>query len=730
MEQKFKITGMMCAGCVSNVETAVKKLDNVEAVEVNLLTNSLNVTYKNGADDLSVIQAVDKAGYKAEVAEEDNFGKNRKANRKFLKKNFIKLSAAIATLLVLMYFSMGHMLSWWLPYQDPLSLVVTQLILTLVIVAIYFESFIRGFKTLFSLHPNMDTLTTIGITAAIGYGLYSLVMIFVDPSNAPMYAMNVYFEAAAMILVFVSIGHYLEDLAKMKTKGSLEKLISLVPDKGVKLVGADFIEVPIEQIYLGDIVRVNPGGKVPLDGVIIEGFGDIDQSAITGEADPKFKTIGDEVIGATINRNGSFTYKVTREEKDSTLKQIIRLVENAAATKAPIAALADKIAGIFVPIILALALVVFAVWLFIGDANLAFNMGISVLVISCPCALGLATPVAVMVGSGKGAENGILFKNAKSIQALSEVDTVVFDKTGTLTNGFLEVNEVNFSDEDLTKVAPIIMGLETLNDHPLSKALIKYLENLNHVGLKNMNGNYIPGQGMVGEYKGKRYLVGNKKLLDQFSVKLTKIPKVVGTHIYVSEDDNLVGLFVLTDVIKESSYEAVIALRKHHKKVVLLTGDNRINAEALAKKVGIDIVYSDVLPEDKVNVIKKLKEDGAKVVMVGDGINDAPALETANVGIALGSGTQIAIESAGIILVNDAPIDVFKAINLADKVVSNIKWNLFWAFFYNIIMIPLAAGLFINWGYQLTPMIASIFMSLSSIFVVLNALTIRLRKLQ
>ena len=730
MEQKFKITGMMCAGCVSNVETAVKKLDNVEAVEVNLLTNSLNVTYKVGADDLSVIQAVDKAGYKAEVAEEDNFGKNRKANRKFLKKNFIKLSAAIATLLVLMYFSMGHMLSWWLPYQDPLSLVVTQLILTLVIVAIYFESFIRGFKTLFSLHPNMDTLTTIGITAAIGYGLYSLVMIFVDPSNAPMYAMNVYFEAAAMILVFVSIGHYLEDLAKMKTKGSLEKLISLVPDKGVKLVGADFIEVPIEQIYLGDIVRVNPGGKVPLDGVIIEGFGDIDQSAITGEADPKFKTIGDEVIGATINRNGSFTYKVTREEKDSTLKQIIRLVENAAATKAPIAALADKIAGIFVPIILALALVVFAVWLFIGDANLAFNMGISVLVISCPCALGLATPVAVMVGSGKGAENGILFKNAKSIQALSEVDTVVFDKTGTLTNGFLEVNEVNFSDEDLTKVAPIIMGLETLNDHPLSKALIKYLENLNHVGLKNMNGNYIPGQGMVGEYKGKRYLVGNKKLLDQFSVKLTKIPKVVGTHIYVSEDDNLVGLFVLTDVIKDSSYEAVIALRKHHKKVVLLTGDNRINAEALAKKVGIDIVYSDVLPEDKVNVIKKLKEAGAKVVMVGDGINDAPALETANVGIALGSGTQIAIESAGIILVNDAPIDVFKAINLADKVVSNIKWNLFWAFFYNIIMIPLAAGLFINWGYQLTPMIASIFMSLSSIFVVLNALTIRLRKLQ
>ena len=730
MEQKFKISGMMCAGCVSNVETAVKKLDNVEAVEVNLLTNSLNVTYKVGADDLSVIQAVDKAGYKAEVAEEDNFGKNRKANRKFLKKNFIKLSAAIATLLVLMYFSMGHMLSWWLPYQDPLSLVVTQLILTLVIVAIYFESFIRGFKTLFSLHPNMDTLTTIGITAAIGYGLYSLVMIFVDPSNAPMYAMNVYFEAAAMILVFVSIGHYLEDLAKMKTKGSLEKLISLVPDKGVKLVGADFIEVPIEQIYLGDIVRVNPGGKVPLDGVIIEGFGDIDQSAITGEADPKFKTIGDEVIGATINRNGSFTYKVTREEKDSTLKQIIRLVENAAATKAPIAALADKIAAIFVPIILALALVVFAVWLFIGDANLAFNMGISVLVISCPCALGLATPVAVMVGSGKGAENGILFKNAKSIQALSEVDTVVFDKTGTLTNGFLEVNEVNFSDEDLTKVAPIIMGLETLNDHPLSKALIKYLENLNHVGLKNMNGNYIPGQGMVGEYKGKRYLVGNKKLLDQFSVKLTKIPKVVGTHIYVSEDDNLVGLFVLTDVIKESSYEAVIALRKHHKKVVLLTGDNRINAEALAKKVGIDIVYSDVLPEDKVNVIKKLKEAGAKVVMVGDGINDAPALETANVGIALGSGTQIAIESAGIILVNDAPIDVFKAINLADKVVSNIKWNLFWAFFYNIIMIPLAAGLFINWGYQLTPMIASIFMSLSSIFVVLNALTIRLRKLQ
>jgi len=729
MEQKYKVTGMMCAGCVSNVESAVKKLDNVESVEVSLLTNSLKVVFKDAKDDISIIQAIDKAGYRAEVAADDDLAKNRKTARKLLKKNFYKLIGASVVLLVLMYFSMAHMFSWWLPYHDPLALVITQLVLTLVIIGIYFASFIRGYKTLFNLHPNMDTLTTLGISAAMVYGLYSLVMIIVDSPNAMNYASNVYFEAAAMILVFVSLGHYLEDLAKTKTKSSLEKLVNLVPDKGVKLIGDNFIEVPINEIYLGDIVRVNPGGKVPVDGEIISGFGDLDQSAITGEADPKFKTVGDEVIGATINRNGSFTYRVTREEKDSTLKQIIRLVENAAASKAPIAALADKIAGVFVPIVLVLALIVAVVWTIIGGPNLAFNMGISVLVISCPCALGLATPVAVMVGSGKGAEMGILYKNAKTIQALSEVDTVVFDKTGTLTNGFLEVAEVKFSEKELTRLSPIIMGLEQLNDHPLSKALIRFLEDKGHTTTSVSEGSYIPGKGMVGTYNNKHYLIGNKKLLEQHNVKITLETVAIGTHIYVSEDSVLIGLFVLTDGIKESSFTAVQALKKSHKNVVLLTGDNEINARALAQKLNIDTVYSDVLPKDKVNVIKQLKEQGAKVAMVGDGINDAPALETADVGIALGSGTQIAIESAGIILINDAPIDVYRAIKLATKVVHNIKWNLFWAFFYNIIMIPLAAGLFMHWGYLLTPMLASVFMSISSIFVVVNALTIRLRKI-
>ncbi len=729
MEQKFKISGMMCAGCASNVESAVKKLEIIDKVEVNLLTNSLFVSYKEEmADDMAVIRAVDKAGYKADISEND-LSKNRKEARKFLKKNFVKLIISIITLVVLMYFSMGHMFSWWLPYHDPLALVLTQLILTLVIVTIYFESFLRGFKTLFSLRPNMDTLTTLGISAALVYGLYSLVMIFVDPNQSMTYAMNVYFEAAAMILVFVSIGNYLEDLAKMKTKGSLEKLINLVPDKGFKKMGDQFVEVPIQHIYIGDIVRVNPGGKVPLDGRILSGYGDLDQSAITGEADPKHKTIGDEVIGATINRNGSFTYEVTHEEKDSTLRQIIQLVENASATKAPIAALADKLAAVFVPIVLVLALLTFVTWFIIGDANLAFNMGISVLVISCPCALGLATPVAVMVGSGKGAENGILFKNAKSIQALSETDVVVFDKTGTLTNGFLEVNEVNFSKEDLIAVAPIIIGLERLNDHPLSKALIRYLEDDGHLGIDVDTGTYVPGKGMVGTLNEHEYIVGNNKLMHEKGITIDKKPQKIGTHIYVSRDDKLLGLFVMSDGIKATTSEAVKTLYNQDIDVVLLTGDNKDNAEALANMVGIKRVYSDVLPEDKVNVIKQLKLNNVHVTMVGDGINDAPALETANVGIAIGSGTQIAIESAGIILVNDEPIDVVKSIILAKKVVKNIKWNLFWAFFYNIIMIPLAAGLFRGFGYQLTPMIASIFMSISSIFVVLNALTIKLRKI-
>lgn len=727
MEQKFKITGMMCAGCVSNVENAVKKVDGVDNVEVNLLTNSMKVSFEDEKLTKAIITAVDKAGYKAEVFSDEL--SNKREKRKFLKKNFFRLIFAALVLVILMYFSMGPMIGIPLPYNDLYAVVITQLVLTLVIIGIYYDTFLRGFKSLFTLHPNMETLTTLGISAAMIYGIYSLIMMYAMPSDIHMYAHNVYFEAAAMILVFVSLGHYLEDLAKMKTKSSLEKLMSLVPDKGFKLVGEDFIETPIEMIYVGDIVRVNPGGKVPLDGKIISGFGDLDQSAITGEADPKFKTIGDEVIGATINRNGSFTYEVTREEKDSTLKKIIQLVEDASASKAPIAALADKIASIFVPIVIGLALITFISWWIIGGASEAFNMGISVLVISCPCALGLATPVAVMVGSGKGAENGILFRNAKSIQALSSVDTVVFDKTGTLTNGFLEVNEVTFKDEKLNELAPLIMGLEELNDHPLSKALIKYLEGLGHEINRNVEGNYLPGKGMVGIVNGKNYIIGNRKLLDENNVKITYEPETIGTHIFVSEDKEQVGVFVLKDQIKESSKVAIEKLISEGYDVILLTGDNKTNAFDLAARLGIKHVYSDVLPEDKVQAVIDLKKEGKKVVMVGDGINDAPALETADVGISLGSGTQIAIDSAGIILVNDAPIDVYKASKLSKVVIRNIKWNLFWAFFYNIIMIPLAAGLFAGLGYQLTPMIASIFMSISSIFVVLNALRIRLFKL-
>lgn len=728
MEKKYKITGMMCAGCASTVEGAVQKLDMIDKAEVNLLTNSLTVTFKGDEDDQAIIKAVDKAGYKAELFDQQLQGNARNKHSKFLKKNLIKLIFASIALVVLMYFSMGHMFAWPLPYHQPLALVITQLSLTLSIIGIYFPLFIRGYKSLFRLHPSMDSLTTLAISAAMIYGFYSLTMMIVDPSNANHYAMNIYFEAAAMILVFVSIGHYLEDLAKIKTKSSLEKLISLVPDKGTKLIGDEYVEVPIEQIYLGDIVRVNPGGKVPLDGKILTGYGDLDQSAITGEADPKFKTIGDEVIGATINRNGSFTYEVTREEKDSTLKQIIRLVENAAASKAPLAALVDKISGIFVPVVIGLSLLTFIVWYFLAGPTRAFEFAITVLVISCPCALGLATPVAVMVGSGKGAENGILYKNAKTIQALSEVDTVVFDKTGTLTNGFLEVNEVLFSNEALTRIAPIIIGLERLNDHPLSKALIKYLEGLGHQGLHLTDGEYLPGKGMVGTIDGKRYLVGNLKLLNQYQVKVDRQPSQIGTYIFVSEDTKLLGVFVLQDQIKSSSLSAVKSLKKQHQ-VILLTGDNALNAQELAKRVGIDQVYSDVLPEHKVQVVNDLKAKGAKVAMVGDGINDAPALESANVGIALGSGTQIAIESAGIILVNDAPIDVARSIHLAKNVVNNIKWNLFWAFSYNIVMIPLAAGVFAVLNVYLSPMLASILMSISSIFVVLNALTIRLRKI-
>ncbi len=743
MDSKYKISGMMCAGCVSNVERSVKKVPGISKIEVSLLTNSMEVSFKDKVNDEAVIKAVQDAGYDASIFEKQALKEIRSSRKAELKMRRIKLIISAVILVVLMYVAMAPMdgFNWPLPWshhQYPLIGLSIQLVLALTTVGLNFGYFIRGFRSLFKLKPNMDSLTAIGATSALVYGIYALIMTAIyqnsDHALAMKYAHNVYIETSAMILVFISFGKYLEELAKARTKTSLEKLIGLVPDKALKLVGDEFVEVDIAAIVVGDFVRVNPGAKIPLDGVISEGYGDIDESAVNGEAAPKYKTVGAEVIGATTNRNGSFVFQVTRVGEDTTLQQIIKLVEKAAGSKVPLQVLADKIAGIFVPIIISLSLLVFLIWSLSGrpgSVDLAFNLAITVLVISCPCALGLATPVAVMVGTGKGAENGILVKNASSLSGLNAIDAVVFDKTGTVTSGFLTVNEVTISEDDLALLAPYIIGLERLNDHPLAGALIAYLEKSGHEGISFNDAAYIPGQGMVGQLEGEKYLVGNIKLLQDNGLEVSELNKI-GTHIYVAKNNKVYGAFVLQDDIKEDAKFTIDALKEKKIKTILLTGDNRQNGLYLGNMLGIDEVYSEVLPAQKASKIKEIQANGMKVAMVGDGINDAPALEQSDVGIALGSGTQIALDSADIILVNDNPYDVVKAILLAQKVTRTIKWNLFWAFFYNVIMIPMAAGIF-NFPvfdyFTLNPMIASAMMSLSSIFVVVNALLIKRLKL-
>lgn len=737
MAHKYKVTGMMCAGCVQNVERSVRKNKNVKAVDISLLTNSMEVEFVNAPNDEEVIKAVEDAGYGASVFERQNIEEMRKVRKNELKLTRTKLIISVVLLLVLMYVAMGPMIGLPLPWPSDYLLLglFIQFGLALLIGGLNFGYFTRGFKSLFKLSPNMDSLTAIGASSALIYGIYTIVMtaISINAGNldsAHKYAHNVYIETSAMILVFISLGKYLEELAKVRTKTSLEKLIGLVPSVGYRLVGEEFIETPLSDIVVGDKVRVNPGAKIPLDGVIISGYGEVDESAINGEAAPKHKGVGDEVIGATTNRSGSFVFEVMRTGEDTTLQQIIKLVENAANSKVALQLLADKIAGIFVPIVISLALVVFILWSLLisnNDVELAFNLAISVLVVSCPCALGLATPVAVMVGTGKGAENGILVKNASALSALDKIDAVIFDKTGTITSGFLQVTKETFVSDKLEEVAPIIIGLEKLNDHPLASALVQYLQAQGFEGEEILEATYLPGLGMVGYFDGIRYLVGNLKLLLDHEVKVEKVLEI-GTHIYVAKGSEVMGTFILQDEIKSSATLTINALQKLGIKTMLLTGDNHENATFLAQKVGIFEVYSNVLPGEKASKVKEVQALGYKVAMVGDGINDAPALEQSDVGIALGSGTQIALDSADIILVNDNPYDVVKAKKLATKVTKTIKWNLFWAFFYNVIMIPLAAGVF-NFAifnyFRLNPMIASALMSVSSIFVVTNALFIK-----
>lgn len=753
MKQKFDVTGMSCSACSAHVEKAVGKVEGVELVQVNLLQNSMVVEYQEEVMNAQgIIDAVVEAGYgasvKGEKAQRDskkeaNVLQKRAADDARAMKQ--RLSWSIGFLVVLMYVSMGHMLSWPLPeiflgHENVMVFALTQLFLTLPVMYLNRKYFENGFKTLFHGAPNMDTLVAMGSTAAV---LYSVSQLFVmgyamgrgDLVKAHDSAMNLYFEAAAMILALVTIGKYMESRSKSRTSDAITKLMDLAPKTALVLRDGQEMEIPSEEVRIGEIVIVKPGQSIPVDGILIEGTGTIDESAITGESIPVEKKVGDRLTGATVNRAGYFQMQADRIGEDTTLSQIIRLVEEAGGSKAPIAKLADKVSGIFVPVVLTIAAVTILVWLFAGQSfSFALASGIAVLVISCPCALGLATPTAIMVGTGRGAEQGILIKSGESLETAHLVDTVVLDKTGTITKGHPAVTDILMaSGVEEEQILTLAASLEQASEHPLAEAIVECAHQRGISLKKTMDFQAIPGQGVLGTVDSLTILAGNLKMMqkhqiatDGMEVQAEQLADKGKTALYIATKERLMGIVAVADPVKESSAQAIEELEKMGLSVVMLTGDHEKTARAIQKQLGITKVVAEVLPQDKEREVRRLQEERHKVAMVGDGINDAPALARADVGIAIGAGTDVAIESADIVLMKSDLLDAAAAVQLSRAVIRNIKENLFWAFFYNILGIPLAAGVFYHWlGWQLNPMFGSAAMSFSSIFVVSNALRLK-----
>lgn len=730
-EKKYKINGMFCAACQAHVQKAAEKVEGVKKAEVSLLTNSMEVTFEGKANDKAVEKAIKTAGYEASPWADESYQNRRKERRQELQRTLRKLLIAAFLLVILMYFSMGMMFNW--PVFSSMEINVgIELGLATLILALYFNYFVSGTKSFFQLHPTMLSLISLGSGVSYLYGIYVYVMMFANPSSLPSH--DVYFEASGMILVLVSLGKYLEALAKSKTTSSIENLLSLAPETALVERNGETKEIPALELQVDDIAIVKPGMRVASDGVIVSGYGHLEEAAITGEAVPVYKKEKDEVIGSTLNTSGSFKMRVTKIGRDTTINKIVALVEEAANSKAKLAALADKVSMVFVPIVMSIALLVFLCWGLAGKGwNLAINMGVSVLVVSCPCALGLATPVAIMVGTGKGAEHGILIKSASAFEEISSVQALVFDKTGTLTSGHMKVSRfVNSAKES----GDAFLSLESLSEHPLAEASVLYLSKLGFTKKEVSGFLYTPGFGVEGIVDGKKVVAGNGEFLKKHSITIPEEKKIlmenpVQSLTYFAIDDIFAGYIALGDELKEGAKEDIAMLKKKGYDLYLASGDNEASASALAAEVGIEHVYSSIKPEGKLALIGELQGKGLKVAMVGDGVNDAPALEKADVGIAIGSGTDLAIDSADIILVNSSLHDLVSAITLSKKVVSNIKLNLFWAFFYNVIGIPLAAGAFYyaTPSFSLNPMIASGMMALSSICVVLNALRLKLVKL-
>jgi Cu+-exporting ATPase len=736
------IGGMTCAACAQRIEKALGKSDGVTHVSVNLATEKATVEYDPQKTKLSAIKSViEKTGYKAlEIEKKNAVDEDKLRKQKEIKTLWTKFIISAVFGIPLLYLAMGSMI-WWLkfpipaflrPMQYPLVYAMVQILLVIPVVAAGHKFYTVGFKALIQRSPNMDSLIAIGTTAAITYSLYSTYQIYIGNFKA---VEGLYFETAGVIITLILLGKSLEAVSKGKTSEAIKKLMGLAPKTAIVIQDGKEIELPIDEVEIGDVIVVKPGEKIPVDGEVLEGHTSIDESMLTGESMPIDKKAGDKVYAASINKNGSIRFKATKVGGDTALAQIIKLVEDAQGSKAPIAQMADIVSGYFVPIVCAIALIAFTAWM-IGGQTLIFSLTIfiAVLVIACPCALGLATPTAIMVGTGKGAEYGILIKGGEALETTHKINTIVFDKTGTITEGKPEVTDIiaagGFTQERLLQIAA---SAEKGSEHPLGEAIVRGAEKSKLEMIKPSKFEAIPGHGIEVEIDGIHTLIGNRKLMDSRKISMKEFEKesdrLAGegkTPMYIAMDNKLSGIIAVADVVKESSAKAIKKLQSMGIEVAMITGDNRKTAEAIAKQVGITKVLAEVLPQDKSNEVKKLQAEGKKVSMVGDGINDAPALAQADIGIAIGSGTDVAMESADIVLMKSDLMDVPTAIQLSRSTIRNIKQNLFWAFGYNVLGIPIAAGiLHLFGGPLLNPIFAAAAMSMSSVSVLSNALRLK-----
>lgn len=739
MTIKFQVSGMTCAACSSRVEKVSSQVPGVKKAEVNLLAGTMIITADSISVADAVMAAVSKAGYNAQLFGSTQPKKDTRSTE--TKQMLWRIIGSAICLVILMYFTMGHMIGlpvpgWYHGTENALTAALLQLMLTIPPVYLNRSYYSRGFNALWNRAPNMDSLIAVGSAAALVYGVFALFrMSFAmghgDWDTVSRYSENLYFESAAMILTLITVGKFLESRAKGKTGDAIRKLMDLSPKTANVLRDGTELTVPVEDVHIDDIVVVRSGGCIPVDGVIISGRGAVDQSALTGESVPAEKTVGDRVAAANINTEGYMQIRAEKIGQDTTLSQIIRMVEEAGGSKAPIARLADKIAGIFVPVVMGIAAVAFVIWLCLGHGlEFSLNIAISVLVISCPCALGLATPVAIMVGTGRGAGMGVLFKNAESLENLHKVDTVVFDKTGTLTTGKPAVTDILPHAVESDRLLQIAAALESKSEHPFAKAIMERHNGCPADTVSEFE--TLPGLGVCGIIHGVKYFGGNRRLMQELNLEVPSYKDLSAegkTPLYFASADQYLGMIAAADVLKDDSVWAVKELQDMHLEVVMLTGDNNLTGHAIAGQAGIKRVFTDVLPQDKAGAIRTLQQEGHNVLMVGDGINDAPALVTADVGMAIGAGTDIAIESANVVLMNSSLASVADAIGLSKATIRNIRQNLFWAFFYNSLGIPVAAGaLYPAFGILLSPMIGAAAMSLSSVFVVTNALRLRFYK--